>query len=54
MRIENFGTFATNGDIKAIGSLVNNGTVDGKRIDIAGADFVNSGKINALKKEVFK
>ena len=47
MRIENSGTFATNGDIKATSSLVNNGTVDGKRIDIAGADFVNSGKINA-------
>ena len=47
VRIENSGTFATNGDIKATGSLVNNGTVDGKGIDIAGADFVNSGKINA-------
>ena len=47
VRIENSGTFATNGDIKATSSLVNNGTVDGKRIDIAGADFVNSGKINA-------
>ena len=47
VRIENFGTFATNGDIKATSSLVNSGTVDGKRIDISGADFVNSGKINA-------
>ena len=46
-RIENSGTFATNGDIKATSSLVNSGTVDGKGIDIAGADFVNSGKINA-------
>ena len=46
-RIENSGTFATNGDIKATSSLVNSGTVDGKRIDILGADFVNSGKINA-------
>ena len=46
-RVENSGTFATNGDIKAISSLVNSGTVDGKGIDIAGADFVNSGKINA-------
>ena len=46
-RIENSGTFATNGDIKATNSLVNSGTVDGKRIDILGADFVNSGKINA-------
>ena len=26
---------------------MNSGTVDGKRIDILGADFVNSGKINA-------
>ena len=46
-RIDNSGTFATNGDIKATNSLVNSGTVDGKGIDIAGADFVNSGKINA-------
>jgi len=46
-RIDNSGTFATNGDIKATNSLVNSGTVDGKRIEIAGADFVNSGKINA-------
>ena len=46
-RIDNSGTFATNGDIKATNSLVNSGTVDGKRIDILGADFVNSGKINA-------
>ena len=46
-RVENSGTFATNGDIKATSSLVNSGTVDGKGIDIAGADFVNSGKINA-------
>ena len=46
-RIENSGTFATNGDIKATSSLVNSGTVDGKGIDILGADFVNSGKINA-------
>ena len=46
-RIENSGTFATNGDIKATSSLVNSGTVDGKRIDILGADFVNLGKINA-------
>ena len=46
-RIDNSGTFATNGDIKATSSLVNSGTVDGKGIDIAGADFVNSGKINA-------
>ena len=46
-RIENSGTFATNGDIKATSSLVNSGTVDGKGINIAGADFVNSGKINA-------
>lgn len=46
-RVENSGTFATNGDVKATSSLVNSGTVDGKGIDIAGADFVNSGKINA-------
>ncbi len=46
-RIDNSGTFATNGDIKATNSLVNSGTVDGKRIDILGADFVNLGKINA-------
>ena len=46
-RIDNSGTFATNGDIKATSSLVNSGTVDGKGIDILGADFVNSGKINA-------
>ena len=46
-RIDNSGTFATNGDIKATNSLVNSATVDGKRIDILGADFVNSGKINA-------
>ena len=46
-RVENSGTFATNGDVKATSSLVNSGTVDGKRIDILGADFVNSGKINA-------
>ena len=46
-RIDNSGTFATNGDIKGTNSLVNSGTVDGKGIDILGADFVNSGKINA-------
>ena len=46
-RVENSGTFATNGDIKVTSSLVNSGTVDGKGIDISGADFVNSGKINA-------
>ena len=46
-RIDNSGTFATNGDIKATNSLVNSATVDGKGIDILGADFVNSGKINA-------
>ncbi|BBM46512.1 putative septum site-determining protein MinC (plasmid) [Leptotrichia trevisanii] len=45
-RIDNSGTFATNGDIKAINSLVNSGTVDGKGIDVAGAEFTNSGKIN--------
>ena len=45
-RIENSGTFATNGDIKATSSLVNSGTVDGKGIDVAGAEFTNSGKIN--------
>ena len=46
VRIENSGTFATNGDIKATSSLVNSGTVDGKGIDVAGAEFTNSGKIN--------
>ena len=46
-RIDNSGTFATNGDIKVTSSLVNSGTVDGKGIDISGADFVNLGKINA-------
>ena len=46
-RIDNSGTFATNGDIKGTNSLVNSGTIDGKGIDILGADFVNSGKINA-------
>ena len=45
-RVENSGTFATNGDIKAANSLVNSGTVDGKGIDVAGAEFTNSGKIN--------
>ena len=45
-RIENSGTFATNGDIKATSSLVNSGTVDGKGIDVAGSEFTNSGKIN--------
>ena len=45
-RIDNSGTFATNRDIKATNSLVNSGTVDGKGIDVAGAEFTNSGKIN--------
>ena len=45
-RIDNSGTFATNGDIKTTNSLVNSGTVDGKGIDVAGAEFTNSGKIN--------
>ncbi|WP_248615008.1 filamentous hemagglutinin N-terminal domain-containing protein [Leptotrichia hofstadii] len=45
-RIENSGTFATNGNIKAASSLVNSGTVDGKGIDVAGSEFTNSGKIN--------
>ena len=45
-RIDNSGTFATNGDIKATNSLVNSGTVDGKRIDVAGTEFTNLGKIN--------
>ena len=45
-RVENSGTFATNGDIKATSSLVNSGTVDGKGIDVAGAEFTNLGKIN--------
>ncbi len=46
-RIDNSGTFATNGDIKATDSFVNSGTVDGREIEIAGTEFTNSGKINA-------
>ena len=46
-RLENSGVLATNGNITTSDSMINNGNIEGKNLDITGLEFTNSGKISA-------
>ncbi|WP_369717637.1 hemagglutination protein [Leptotrichia alba] len=46
-RLENSGVLATNRNITTSDSMINNGNIEGKNLDITGLEFTNSGKISA-------